>query len=344
MFLGGARTPPSRVMTWIWVWLLFRVMFGAGLIKIRGDSCWRDLTCLNYYFETQPIPNPISWYFHWLPHSVHRAGVVVNHVVELGVPFLLFLPQPIAAVAAIVTIAFQLILILSGNLSWLNWLTIVLCIPIIDDHWWSWLPAIQPPLTTEGALRRGMLLAMAAVVVLLSVPPTVNLLSSRQVMNTSFNAIHLVNTYGAFGSIGRSRSEIVIEGTADAVITAATRWQPYEFKGKPGDPSRRPPQLAPYHLRLDWLMWFAAMASPDEHPWFSALLRKLLEGDQDTLALLQFNPFPRKPPRWLRASYYDYRFTTPEQRRATGAWWTRTFQGLYMPPVRLPDASDTAQP
>ena len=115
-------------MTWLLRWVLFRLMFGAGLIKWRGDPCWRDLTCLDYYFETQPIPNPLAWYFHWLPASVHRAGVVINHIVELGVPVLYFAPQPVAAIAGLITIAFQLMLIVSGNLSWLNWLTIVLAI------------------------------------------------------------------------------------------------------------------------------------------------------------------------------------------------------------------------
>jgi hypothetical protein len=87
-FAGGSATAPSNIWIWIYRWMLFRVMFGAGLIKLRGDECWRDLTCLHYYFATQPIPNPLSWYFHWLPHAVHRAGVALNHAVELGVPFL----------------------------------------------------------------------------------------------------------------------------------------------------------------------------------------------------------------------------------------------------------------
>src|SRR5437762_2660403 len=149
IFIGSRLTVPSAFMIGIYRWLLFRVMFGAGLIKLRGDSCWRDLTCLNYYFETQPMPNPLSWYFHWLPHSVHRAGVVFNHVAELGVPFAYFAPQPIASIAGLVTIVFQLVLIVSGNLSWLNWITIVLCIPTLDDRWFSWLP-IGVPVVDDG--------------------------------------------------------------------------------------------------------------------------------------------------------------------------------------------------
>jgi hypothetical protein len=335
IFFGGRFTAPSIVMIAIWRWLLFRVMFGAGLIKIRGDSCWRDLTCLDYYFETQPMPNPLTWYFHWLPHGVHRAGVVVNHVAELAVPFAYFAPQPIAGIAGLVTILFQLILIVSGNLSWLNWITIVLCIPTLDDRWFSWLPMAVPALHEPQFAQRLVVYAAAALVAVLSIGPIGNMLSPGQIMNTSFEPLHLVNTYGAFGSITRSRNEIVVEGTDDAVITAATRWREYEFKGKPGDPARRPPQVAPYHLRLDWLMWFAAMSTPDEHPWFASLLAKLLEGDAETLSLLRTNPFPDRPPRYVRALYYRYSFTTREERRESGRWWNRELIGTYFSPASL---------
>jgi hypothetical protein len=335
IFLGGKTTEPSVILTWVWRWMLFRVMFGAGLIKLRGDVCWRDLTCLNFYFETQPIPNALSWYFHWLPSWLHRGGVIVNHVVELGVPFLYFAPQPVAAVAGLITIVFQLILIVSGNLSWLNWITIVLCIPMLDDRWWTWLPVVQPQLVADAGVRRLTLWAVGAAVVFLSIKPTFNMISPRQLMNFSFNPLHLVNTYGAFGSIGRTREEIIIEGTSDDVITPGTEWHAYEFKGKPGDPGRRPPQIAPYHLRLDWLMWFAAMSSPSDHPWFTTLVARLLEGDRATTALLRSNPFSAAPPKWIRASYYEYRFTTPAERRATGQWWNRRYLGTYLSPVRL---------
>jgi hypothetical protein len=335
IFAGGNAVAPSAVSIWLWRWLLFRLMFGAGLIKLRGDACWRDLTCLDYYFETQPMPNPLSWYFHWLPGSIHHAGVVFNHVAELVVPFGYFAPQPIAAIAGLLTIAFQSTLIVSGNLSWLNWMTIVLAIPTLDDRWWSWLPLMPPPLHATPALHRMAIYALAVSVVILSVQPALNLLSPNQMMNSSFDPLHLVNTYGAFGSITRTRNEIVIEGTDDPAPTERTIWREYEFRGKPGDPSRRPPQVAPYHLRLDWLMWFAAMSSPDDHAWFSSLLEKLLQGDSRALSLLKTNPFPAGPPRYLRGRYYTYRFTTPEERRRTGLWWHRDPNGLYFPPVAL---------
>ncbi len=148
-----------------------------------------------------------------------------------------------------------------------------------------------------------------------------------------------MNTYGAFGSITRVRREIVIEGTSDSVITGSTTWRAYEFRGKPGDVSRLPPQIAPYHLRLDWLMWFAAFSTPDEHTWFTPLLVKLLQGDRETLSLLRTNPFESAPPRWVRAAFYEYHFTTPQERRDTGHWWTRRELPDYMSPVALRTSS-----
>jgi hypothetical protein len=335
IFLGGRTSRDAIVYPWLLRWVLFRVMFGAGLIKWRGDPCWRDLTCLDFYFETQPIPNPLTWYFHWLPDSVHHAAVILNHVVELGLPFLLFAPQPVAGIAGLVTIAFQLVLIASGNLSWLNWLTIALAIPTVPDRWLRWLPVARPSLSRPTGAGRAVRYALLTAVTVLSIAPVVNMLSPAQVMNTSYDPLHLVNTYGAFGSITRVRHEIVVEGTDAAVLSDATTWRAYEFKGKPGDPFRMPAQIAPYHLRLDWLMWFAAMSEPAEHEWFAPLLEKLLRSDPATLGLLGTNPFPGRPPRYVRAEYYTYRLTAPAERRATGRWWHRERLGVYYPAVSL---------
>jgi hypothetical protein len=172
-------------------------------------------------------------------------------------------------------------------------------------------------------------------VVALSVPVVVNMLSARQIMNTTFNSFHLVGSYGAFGSITRPRYEVVVEGTSDAVITPATVWHEYEFKAKPGDLGRMPPQIAPYHLRLDWLMWFAAMSSYQDYPWFVNLVAKFLEGDKPVLSLIRSDPFPDKPPQYVRALLYEYHFTTPEERKQTGHWWKRTLAGPYFPAVSL---------
>lgn len=335
MFLGGAKTVPQVIPIWLFRWLLFRIMFGAGLIKLRGDPCWRDLTCLNYYYETQPMPNPLSWYFHWAPQWLNKGGVLWNHFAELIVPFFYFLPQPIAGIAGIITIAFQLTIIASGNLSWLNWLTLILAFSTLDAKFFGGLVALRAPtLTAPHPMLTWFHYAIGGLVVLMSIPVVANMLSARQVMNTSFNSLHLVGTYGAFGSITRPRYEIIIEGTEDASLAAA-QWREYQFKGKPGALDYRPAQIAPYHLRLDWLMWFAAMSEYSDYPWFVNLVAKLLEGDAPVLSLLRENPFPRHPPRYVRATLYEYHFTTPDERRRTGHWWTRTMTRPYFPAVSL---------
>jgi Lipase maturation factor len=335
IFAGPSQSMPNVWLVWVWRWTLFRLMFGAGLIKLRGDTCWRDFTCLDYYFETQPMPNPLSWYFHWMPHSVHVAGVAINHAVEIAVPFAYFLPQPFASIAGIVTILFQLVLIVSGNLSWLNWLTVVLCIPLISDDWLHWLPVHMPGDLSALPAFHVTMYVVAAVVALLSIGPVMNLMSNRQMMNASFEPLHLVNTYGAFGSITRERYEIVLEGTNDPVVSAGTAWKEYEFEGKPGAPGRIPPLVAPYHLRLDWLMWFEAMAPSPQSRWFFAFIARLLHGDEGALGLLRTNPFPDAPPRYVRALYYRYRFTTPAEHHASGAWWARQSVGVFYGPVAL---------
>jgi hypothetical protein len=335
-FLGSSFATPQPVTMWLFRWLLFRVMFGAGLIKLRGDSCWRDLTCLDYQYETQPIPNPLSWYFHHGPKWTRKGGVLFNHFAELIVPFGYFLPQPIAAIAGALTILFQLLIFASGNLSWLNVLTLALAFSCFDDGTLAGIFPIHLFITHSPDLAFRILTgAIVLLVIFLSVKPIRNLLSSRQVMNTVYNRFHFVGTYGAFGGITRTRYEIVIEGTAESVITDSTKWLEYEFKGKPGDPARMPPQIAPYHLRLDWLMWFAAMGSYQRHPWFIHLMAKLLQGDRAVLSLLGKNPFPNAPPHFVRALRYEYRFTSAEAKRRTGRWWTRELMGDYFPAVSL---------
>ena len=261
IFLGGAKTVAQPIPIWLFRWLLFRIMFGAGLIKLRGDSCWRDLTCLNYYYETQPMPNPLSWFFHWAPQWLNKGGVLWNHFAELLVPFFYFLPQPIAGIAGIITIAFQLTIIASGNLSWLNWLTLFLAFSTLDAKFLSGLVSLRSPTFTPPHPMLGWFhYAIAGLVVLMSIPVVANMVSARQIMNTSFNSLHLVGTYGAFGSITRPRYEVIVEGTDDEASLSTARWREYQFKGKPGALNYRPAQIAPYHLRLDWLMWFAAMS------------------------------------------------------------------------------------
>ncbi|HEY7045793.1 MAG TPA: lipase maturation factor family protein [Jatrophihabitantaceae bacterium] len=331
IFLGNARVAPPVLLLWLLRWLLFRVEFGAGLIKLRGDRCWRDLTCLRYHHETQPMPGPFSWYFHRLPDPLHRVEVAANHAAQLGVPFLLFTPQPVATVAAALLIVTQLWLVASGNFAWLNWLTIVIAVSTVDGS----LVTHPPHFDATPRWYQGVVIGVSALIVVLSYRPAGNLLSRRQIMNYSFDPLHLVNTYGAFGSISRQRDEVVLEGTADSAIGPDTAWREYEFKGKPGDPRRRPPQVAPYHLRLDWLMWFVPLSPRYGATWLPGLLGKLLVNDRSLLRLLRLNPFPDVPPVYVRAVLFRYRYTTRAERRATGAWWSRTELRELIAPVSL---------
>lgn len=343
-FLGPACMKPSLVPVLALRWMLFRLILGAGLIKLRSDPCWRDLTCLNFHFETQPMPNPLSWYFHRLPAPVLAGGVLLNHLVEVLAPFGLLGPQWVAAAAGGLIIAHQALLIVSGNFSFLNFLTIALCLTALSDGVLkAALPALPEP-RPAPAYARYLAYALGLAVALLSVKPALNLASRNQVMNYDYNPLRLVNTYGMFGTITKERYEVVVEGTDEARLTPGTKWQEYRFKGKPGDVMARPPQVAPYHLRLDWLMWFLPFSVtvtdegvlPDGYDlWFLRFMEKLLEGDRRTLALLGLGPFQAAPPRYVRARFYRYRFTTYAEKARTGAWWTRELKGEYLPPVDL---------
>ncbi|MEU9232514.1 lipase maturation factor family protein [Streptomyces subrutilus] len=338
VFLGNARTGPPVLVLWLLRWVLFRVEFGAGLIKIRGDSCWRKLTCLYFHHETQPMPGPLSWFFHHLPRPLHRVECAANHVTQLAVPVLLFTPQPVASYAAGAIVATQLWLVLSGNFAWLNWLTITLALSAVD---FTGLAGAPPAAASRAApvWFAVLVCAVTVLVLVLSRHPVLNMISRRQVMNRSFDSLHLVNTYGAFGTVGRIREEVAVEGTADRVPHADGDWREYGFRGKPGQPRRVPRQFAPYHLRLDWLMWFAALSPGYARDWFGPFVERLLAGDRDTLRLLRHNPFPDAPPRYVRALLYRYRFTTWRELRETGAWWHRTLVREYLPPTRLADAA-----
>jgi hypothetical protein len=344
IFLGDAATPPPVLVLWLLRWVLFRLEFGAGLIKLRGDPCWRDLTCPDYHHETQPMPGPLSWWFHHLPRPMHRVEVAANHVTQLVLPFGLFLPQPVSSACALVMIVTQLWLVLSGNFSWLNWVAIVLAASVLDDRFVGHALHVATRAPAPNTAYVVVVVLVTALVVGLSWRPVRNLLSGSQVMNASFDRLHLVNTYGAFGSVTRRRFEIVVEGTADVGPAEDAVWREYEFKGKPGDPGRLPRQFAPYHLRLDWLMWFIPLSPRYADPWFGRMLRKLLEGDRELLKLLRHNPFPHEPPVRVRARVYRYRFTTRQERRETGDWWHRTYLRDLVPPTTLHETWTRASP
>ena len=341
-FLGSDAVPPPTAVLLLTAWLVFRLEFGAGMIKIRGDRAWRDLTALDYHHETQPMPSPLSRFAHLLPKPVHRLEVLGNHFSQLIVPFFLFAPQPVASAAAAVIILTQLWLVVTGNFAWLNWLTIVLAFSRISDSVAHWALPFIPLDWGSGTILPGWwlvpVLAVTALLVVLSYWPIRNLFSRRQLMNASFNRWQLVNAYGAFGTVTRRRIEVIVEGTLEESPDDTAEWREYEFKGKPGDLARMPRQFAPYHLRLDWLMWFLPLGSVHEQ-WFYAFLGRLLEADRSTLRMLRVDPFDGERPRWVRVRTFHYRFATRAEKRGTGLWWMRDTPRVVIPPVSLPGSA-----
>jgi len=338
------RAPPVAIL-WLYRWLIFRIMLGAGLIKIRGDEAWRDLTALYYHFETQPIPNGLSRSFHFLPRVLLRAGTGLNHIAELGAPWLVFWPRTVRHCAGVIIIVFQFTLILSGNLSFLNWLTIIPALACFDDSFWrKILPGVlvcraesAAAHTESSPTMQKTSWCVAALVALLSIPVVANLVSSHQAMNTSFDPLDLVNTYGAFGTVGRERLNLIVEGTDAAVPDEQADWKPYPYKGLPVDIMKRPPQIAPYQLRLDWQMWFAAMGSVQQYPFTLNLVWKLLHNDPATLSLFADNPFPGKPPSFIRLRLYKYKFAQPGN--ADGHYWEREVVGDWLSPVSVDNSA-----
>ena len=338
------RRPTPLPIIVLFRWLICRMMLGAGLIKLRGDEIWRNGTALYYHFETQPIPGPLSRWFHFLPHIFLKIGVWYNWLAEMVAPLFAFWPRIARHIAGIVMIVLQVILILSGNLSFLNWLTIVPALACFDDGFWARIVpkalvrrAQNAEVTAEPS-KPMMVTAWVAVclVGILSIQPVMNMLSPGQIMNTSFDPFDLVNTYGAFGSVGQERMNVVFEGTMDNDSSDNANWKPYIYKGLPVLLDQRPPQIAPYQLRLDWQMWFAAMSTPDDYPWTYTLIEKLLHNDPNIVKLFKSNPFNNQPPRYIRAVLYRYWFAKPGNPQ--GFFWNRERISIWIPPMSIANA------
>jgi Lipase maturation factor len=335
VFLGGSSSAPPVVVMFLLRWLLFRLELGAGLIKLRGDPCWRDLTCLQFHHETQPMPGPLSAWFHHLPKPLHRVEVLANHTAQLVVPWFLFAPTPLSTIAAVIIAVTQGYLMISGNFAWLNFLTIALAVSVIDGSALARVLPVDAPadVATTPTWLTALAVALAAFVVVRSIPIVTNLLSPHQRMNASFDRLHLVNTYGAFGSVTKVRREVIIDGTLDEYPGPDTEWLEYEVRGKPGDVRRRPPQVAPYHLRLGWLLWFVSLSPSYGDGWLQPLFRKLLEADPATLALFDHDPFDGARPAFVRARLFRYELTTRKERRETGIWWRRHPTSMLQAPM-----------
>ncbi|WP_170928694.1 lipase maturation factor family protein [Deinococcus hopiensis] len=342
------QTPVSLPVLWLLRLLLFRLMLGAGVVKLAsGDPTWRDLTATTYHYQTQPLPSLLGWWMHHLPLGFHRVEVVFTFFAELIVPWLIFAPRVPRMVSGLMMIALQLLIILTGNYSFFNWLTILLCLTLFDDAFLRRLvPAggrrrmvqsvqgdVSGPRRIVPGLIAAVLLALNGVQLSRQMLPGVAVPGPLLRLQEGLEPYFLVNTYGLFATMTTQRHEIVLEGSRDG-----THWLSYEFRYKPGDPHRAPVWVAPHQPRLDWQMWFAALqGDPGQTPWMGPLALRLLQGEPEVLRLLGKNPFPAAPPRYVRAQLYGYVYTTPPERRATGDWWKRQLLGLYFLPVSLKD-------
>lgn len=345
------KSPVPIPTVWAMRWFLFRIMMGAGLIKLRsGDQKWKmkNLSVMDYFYETQPVPNPMTRYFHMAPKMWHRFEVLTNHFVELIAPWLLIMPwlgRKWTITGGLIQIIFQSVLITSGNLSFLNWLTMLPAIYCFDDAFLSKL--FSPGYTTSASiatytylsasaagigrlLRQFATIFFVSLIIKLSKPVVKNLLSKKQLMNASFDPLRLVNTYGAFGTVEEDRIELIVEASEDY----NGPWKEYQFKVKPGDVARKPRFISPYHYRLDWLMWIASCGrSIERSPWMFRFLLKLLEQDKDVCGLLAVDPFASEngvvaKPKYIRVEKYRYKFN---KKIKDDDYWIREHVGRFFP-------------
>jgi lipase maturation factor 1 len=343
------QEPPAPMSLWLLRFMVFRFMFASALVKLlSGDETWRNLTALDYHFETQPIPTPLAWYAHWLPARIHKAFVLGMYLSELIAPPLIFCGRYPRIVAGFFMFSLHLMIALTGNYTFLNHLSMLLCLPLLDDEIVSRvvphrlvesIKAAQR-VPAENAVRMRLFNPIAALLIFFAASSLVDSVSGGGLLppplRLALGAIapfRIVDHYGLFAVMTTTRPEIVFEASRDG-----KHWAAYEFKYKVGDDLRRPPPIiAPHMPRLDWRLWFAAMQPVQENPWVLGVVRRLLEGSPEILEFFTNNPFPDKPPLFVRAFVYDYHFTTPEERKQTGCWWRRDNKRVYLPPVTLMD-------
>jgi len=339
---------PNRLVVWLFHWLLFRLRFESGIAKLlSGDPAWSDFSALQYYFETQPLPHWGAWYAHQLPDWVLRSGVGLVLVAELLIPLLMFLPRRLRLLAAWVTLITQVLILLTSNHNFFNLLTMALCLFLFDDRAVA-AAASAPARVVAGSPGRlytaitglGALLILSvsgsllAEMVIRRSPPAV--IADTIPYVRSFGIAH---RYHVFPTIKTERIEVELQGSWDGIA-----WQSYTFRHKPQALDEMPRFIVPHQPRVDWMMWFVPLSLPMNRPWLERLAARLFENAPQVTALLKDNPFMQQPPRYIRAELFRYRFTTPEQRRATGLWWQREPLGplLWLPwtnPAALPPAS-----
>jgi len=333
----------TRIRVWFFWWLLFRLMFLSGSIKLAsGDPTWRSLTALHYHYETQPLPTPIAWYMSLLPDWFQSASVAFVFFAELLAPFIIFAPGRWRRWAAIPVIGLQSLIALTGNYTFFNLLTMAFCILLFDDTAWparltGWIRdhARKQFAQRWPRMEAGVTIALLAFIMPLSIVQMAEMLSVDLGPGVSrwsrwVAPFGIVNGYGLFANMTTQRIEIVIEGSRDG-----SAWTEYEFPDKPGDVRRAPPWVAPYQPRLDWQMWFAALGTYRRNPFFVYLMIRILEGSPPVMSLLAGDPFHGSPPAYVRARAYRYHFTDWATGHRTGAWWRREPAGEYFPVVSL---------
>jgi len=343
-FLAIFLCTRSAIVVWLYRWLVFRYMFMSGVVKIASrDPTWDNLTALHYHFETQPLPTPLAWYAHHLPDSILMSMTGATLIIELLVPFFLILPRKLRFLAGILFIILQGMIILTGNYNFFNLLTIAMCLFLFDDAAFRWVQQAvlrrrfgEARAVVKIPLRNSIIAACLAVVILsISSAQIYHMFTRDEIplleqLDSIFRPLHIVNVYGPFAVMTTQRREINIEGSNDG-----ENWKEYDFRYKPDDVHDITGWIIPHQPRLDWQMWFAALNTQQENPWFRNLMYRLLQGKEDVLSLFAENPFPEKPPVYLRAVTYRYRFTDKEARLETGDWWTREFTGIYFPIATL---------
>ncbi len=343
-FLAIFLSLPGPAVVFLFRCLLFRFMFLSGAVKLlSGDATWRNFTALNFHYETQPLPTWTSWYMHQLPEWFQKGSVAMTLAIELAIPFLIFAPRRLRLFAAVCLGGLNLLVFLTGNFTFFNLLAIALCLFLLDDaDIRRWLPARITKLLTQRPvqenrlfLRNGALTILAALLLFLGVSQMVGTFSGglppgSKTLVRWVAPFHVANSYGLFAVMTTTRPEIRIQGSNDGQT-----WKDYEFKYKPGRLLQRPRWVAPHQPRLDWQMWFAALGTYRQNPWFINFAERLLLGSEPVLKLLDNNPFPEEPPRFVRAQLYQYRFTDLTTKRTNGSWWEREYLGLYLPPASL---------
>jgi predicted DCC family thiol-disulfide oxidoreductase YuxK len=336
----------SRIGFFLLKLLLFKLMLMSGVVKLTsGDDSWWNLTALDYHYWSQPLPTVIGWWADQHPEWFKKFSVAFCLVVEIIVPFFIWAPRRLRHIAGGLLIFLQIAIAATGNYCFFNLLTIALCLLLFDDALLQRLAgrdAVEPqPAIPIGSTASRPANFPAIIMLVITLPINAALIFSafkpeaewpRPIATVAgyLESFRIVSGYGLFRVMTKSRPEIIVEGSADGI-----EWRAYEFRWKPGSLDRPPGWNAPHQPRLDWQMWFAALSDYRHNPWFISFLERLLQNTPQVTNLLAENPFPDQAPRYVRARLYEYRFTTAEEHRATGAWWKRKESGEYLPPISL---------